>query len=286
MIYLSDPEPFYCMLCESKHSRLEPRARCPQCGREFCHKSLEESLSTGIKKCPFCPELLQNFSHLSQRLKEQLSDRVEFVPEKDDTTKKDVIDANLIDENTAFDDIILETEGQIAKVAETVSTKTWKTRKKKYGRSGHKRKTKHQKNDTILGLPTKVFFTMGLVITLILVYPVLRNVYELNPEIADPSGRSQSMKFSLEVRDASSLEAVTDGEVIIAFANDPKIIIEYLIVSAGKISTVLYYDNGIELFIAYQNGSWEDYNCTMTIPHIENLYLQRRSNESILLFMF
>lgn len=258
---MSNPEPFYCMLCESKHSRLEPRARCPQCGREFCHSSLEQSLSIGVNKCPFCPELLQNFSHLSQKLKEQLSGTVEFIPDED-AVEADVIDANLIDEGAALDDIILETEGQIAKVAETVPIKTRKKAKRPEKRP--------------MGLSTRAVLTMGLVITLILVYPVLKNMIDLNPEITDPSG-SQPMKFSLVIKDAVSLEAVTDGEIIIAFSERPEVIIEYLFVSAGKATTVLYYDTGTELFVAYQNGSWEDYNCTMTIPHIENLYLQKRN---------
>lgn len=78
---------FYCEMCETKHSRIEPRAQCPACGRRYCHKSLENVLQTGVKKCPYCDGAIEKFSGLSWALKEQLGGMQTFEPEEDTVTK-------------------------------------------------------------------------------------------------------------------------------------------------------------------------------------------------------
>lgn len=55
-------DPFYCILCETTHSRTEPRIKCPSCARLFCVDSINEMIKTGYTKCPYCPEELKSFN--------------------------------------------------------------------------------------------------------------------------------------------------------------------------------------------------------------------------------
>lgn len=286
---------FYCEMCKIKHSRIDPRAQCPTCGRTYCHESLSDMIAVHVKSCPYCPELLKNFTGLSWEIKQSLVPTTEYVA-PENRSKVDLLEKSgvittkkkfVVNEKGEAGEVRVYTPPKIHPVDEAWSNdpnirgvaskkeeeeKEW-IRHETYGPSVIKKKRRSSKRRKrgrkriVLGMSAQL---QGLVVVvgIVLIFVLYPNFYnDLATLWTGPTDNPPiDCKFSFSIRGKPAYGEVNDGWITIYEDHNTAMALETQEIKYGMFTSARYYEPTTLFHIRYARSVfWADQNRTLLL---------------------
>jgi len=260
---------FYCEMCKEKHSRIEPRAQCPTCGRTFCHDSLADVIAVNVKKCPYCDKLLKEFTGLSWELKSQLTPATEYVPPENAKKSKKPQPRNLKNagRKVTRTDEAWSNERSPARVQMSEKRRAMNYNPfKKTRRSSGKRRKRGKPNMFGMSGSTQVFAVFLAFIFIFLLYQTNPDVFPDLEELQNfETAPLVDCKFQFELA-GDTWGDVTDGWISVYEDNTSDMILETAEIRYSSFTSARYYDPEAHFHIRYSGSLiWAEQNRSLLL---------------------